>query len=60
MCIYLCMYLPQAASLPPMIGAQWDLFLCNALVQESWFEPTVVAFGSVERPLPALPHTSRR
>ena len=43
------MYLPQAASLPPSIGVQPDLFRCMRLVLESWFEPTVVAFGTVVR-----------
>jgi hypothetical protein len=47
------MYLPQAASLPPSIGAQPDLFRCMHLVWESWFEPTVAAFGTVVRPLHA-------
>ena len=41
------MYLPQAASLPPSIGAQPDLFRCMHLVWESWFEPTVAASGTV-------------
>ena len=40
------MYLPQAASLPPSIGVQPDLFRCMHLVWESWFEPTVLAFGT--------------
>eukprot|EP01041_Mallomonas_annulata_P015837 gene15837-33393_t len=39
----------KAASLPPSIGAQSDLFLCMHLALESWFEPTVVAFGRVNR-----------
>ncbi len=47
------MYLPQAASLPPSIGAQPDLFRCMHLVWESWFEPTVAASGTVVRPLHA-------
>ena len=47
------MYLPQAASLLPTIGAQPDLFRCMHLVWESWFEPTVAAFGTVVRPLHA-------
>ena len=42
------MYLPQAAtSLPPSIGAQWDLFPCLPLAQKSQFEPTVIPFGPV-------------
>ena len=47
------MYLPQAASLLPTIGAQPDLFRCMHLVWESWFEPTVAAFGTVDCPLHA-------
>ena len=52
------MYLPQAASLPPSIGAQPDLFRCMHLVWESWFEPTVAAFGTVVRPLHAQLNSS--
>ena len=52
------MYLPQAATLPPSIGAQWDLFPCLSLAQESQFEPTVITFGPVVRPLAALPPNS--
>ena len=52
------MYLPQAASLPPSLGAQSDLFLCMHLALESWFEPTVVAFGPVNRALHAQRHNS--
>ena len=52
------MYLPQAASLPPSLGAQSDLFLCMHLALESWFEPTVVAFGPVNRSLHAQHHNS--
>ena len=53
------MYLPQAATLPPSIGAQWDLFPCLSLAQESQqFEPTVITFGPVVCPLAALPPNS--
>ena len=52
------MYLPQAATLPPSIGAQWDLFPCIHLAPESQFKPTVTTFGPVVRPLAALPPNS--
>ena len=52
------MYLPQATSRPPSIGAQSDLLLSTNRDQESRLEPSLVAFGSVEGPLPALPHIS--
>ena len=62
MCVYFlytfCMYLPQAATLPPSIGAQWDLFPCIHLAPESQFEPTVTTFGPVVRPPAALPPNS--
>ena len=58
-CIYtFCMYLPQATTLPPSIGAQRDLFPCTHLAQESQLEPTVATFGPMLRPLAALPPNS--
>ncbi len=30
-CTFLCMYLPQAVSLPPSLGIEADLFPCNQL-----------------------------
>ena len=54
LCIYVCMYLPQATSRPPSIGAQSDFFLCTNRGQESWLEPSLVAFGIVVGPLLAL------
>ena len=45
------MYLPQATSCPPSIGVQSDFLLCTNHGQESWFEPSVVAFGTVVGPL---------
>jgi hypothetical protein len=60
LCIYVCMYLPQATSRPPSIGAQPDFFLCTNRGQESWLEPSLVAFGIVVGPLLALPHIWRQ
>ena len=51
LCIYVCMYLPQAISRQPSIGAQSDFLQCTNRGQESWFEPSVVAFGAVVGPL---------
>ena len=52
------MYLSQATSRPPSIGAQSDFLLCTNRDQESRFGPSVVAFDSVVGPLHALPHIS--
>ena len=60
LCIYVCMYLPQATSRPPSIGAQSDFFQCTNRGQESWFEPALVAFGIVGGPLRALSHIWRQ
>jgi hypothetical protein len=51
LCNYVCMYLPQAISRPPSIGGQSDFLLCTNRGQESWVEPSVVAFGTVVGPL---------
>ena len=50
------MYLRQATSRPPSIGGQSDFLLCTNRGQESWFEPSVVAFGTVVGPLLAQYH----
>ena len=47
LCIYLCMYLPQAVALPPLLGIQWDLFQHTQLVEEGELEPAVVTCGVV-------------
>ncbi len=60
LCIYVCMYLPQAISRPPSIGAQSDFLQCTNRGQESWFEPSVVAFGAVVGPLLAQTHIWRQ
>ncbi len=56
--VYVCMYLLQAISSPPSIGAQSDFFRCTNLGQERWFGPSLVAFDSVVGPLRALPRIS--
>ncbi len=57
--IYVCMYLPQAISRPPSIGAQPDLLVSVDRGQESWLEPSLVSFGLVVTPLTAVtPHSS--
>ena len=35
------MYPPQAASLPPLLGIERDLFRCSRLVKEVELEPAV-------------------
>ena len=60
LCMYVCMYLPQAISRPPSIGAQSDFLLCTNRDQESWLEPSVVAFGTVVGPLLSLSHIWRQ
>ena len=58
LCVYVCMYLLQAISRPPSIGAQSDFFRGTNRGQESGFGPSLVAFDSVVGPLPALPRIS--
>jgi hypothetical protein len=58
--IYIPMYLPQAVSHQPPIGAQSDFLLCTNCDQESWFVPLVFAFGSVVGPLLAQSHIWRQ
>ena len=52
------MYPPQAASLPPLLGIERDLFRCSRLVEEVELEPAVVVGCSVVVPL--SPATSRQ
>ena len=54
------MYLPQAISRPPSIGAHLDFLLCTNRDQESWFDSSVVAFGIVVGPLLGLSHIWRQ
>ncbi len=56
LCIYVCMYLPQATSRPPSIGSQSDFVISVDRGQESWLDPSLVAFDFVVGHLPALPH----
>ena len=57
---YLCMYLPQAVSLPPQLGIDWDLFQRIHLAEEDKLEPAVVGY-SVAAPLsPAAPLQPRQ
>ncbi len=56
--VYVCMYLLQAISRPPSIGAQSDFFRYTDRGQERWFGPSLVAFDSVVGPLHALPRIS--
>ena len=60
LCIYLCMYLPQAISLLPPLGIEWDLFRRIHPSEEVALEP-MVGTGSVAAPLsPATPLQSRQ
>ena len=60
LCVYICMYLLQATSRPPSIGAQSDFLRCTNHDQESWLGPSVVAFGTVVGALLALSHIWRQ
>ena len=42
-CTYLCMYLPQAVSLLPLLGIDWDLFRHDHLADDVQFEPAAVS-----------------
>ena len=60
LCIYLCMYLSQAISLPPPLGIEWDLFRRIHPSEEVALEP-MVGTCSVPAPLsPATPLLSRQ
>ena len=50
----------QAISRSLSIGAQSDFLQCTNRGQESWFEPSVVAFGAVVGPLLAQSHIWRQ
>ena len=57
---YLCMYLPQAVSLPPLHLIEWDLFQRIQLAEENKLEPAVVSY-SVAAPLsPVVPLQPRQ
>ena len=45
------MYLPQAASLPQLLGIERDLFRCRQLVEEVQLELAVVGCSVVVPPL---------
>ena len=49
LCIYLCMYLLQVISRPPLLGIKTDLFQCVQPAKEVQFEPAVIT-GSVADP----------
>ena len=49
------MYLPQAASLPPLLGIEQDLFRCSHLVEEVELESAMVGCSVV---VPLSPATS--
>ena len=54
------MYLPQAASLPPLLGIERDLFRCRHLVEEVELELAVVGCSVVVPLFPATPLQSRQ
>ena len=55
LCIYLCVYLPQAIPLPPSLRTEWDLFRPIHPVQEVDVEPAVVTCSVVVPLVPAVP-----
>ena len=54
------MYPPQAASLPPLLGIERDLFRCRHLVEEVELELAVVGCSVVVPLFPATPLQSRQ
>ena len=52
---YLCMYLPQAVSLPQLLGIERDFFRCRHLVEEVELELVVVGCSVAEPLFPATP-----
>ena len=54
------MYLPQAASLPPLLGIERDLFRCMHLVEEVELELVVVGCSVVVPLFSATPLQSRQ
>jgi hypothetical protein len=54
------MYLPQAVSLQPLLGVEWDLFHHDHLTDDVQFEPAAVS-SSVAMPLfPTTPLQTRQ
>ena len=58
LCIYLCMYLLQVISRPPLLGIESDLFQCVQLAKEVQFEPAVVTGSVADPPFSAIPPRS--
>jgi hypothetical protein len=54
------MYLPQAASLPQLLGIERDLFRCRHLVKEVELELAVVGCSVVVPLFPATPLQQRQ
>jgi hypothetical protein len=54
------MYLPQAASLPRLLGIERDLFRCRHLVEEVELDLAVVGCSVVVPLFPATPLQSRQ
>ena len=54
------MYLPQAVSLPPLPGIEWDLFRHIHIVHDVELEPTVVSSSFSELLFPAISVHSRK
>ena len=54
------MYPPQAASLPPLLGIERDLFRCSHLVEKVELEPAVVGCSVVVPFSPATVLQSRQ
>jgi hypothetical protein len=53
--IYLCMYLPQAVSLPPLLGIEWGLFRRIPLTEDVQLEPAVTSCSVAAVLFPAAP-----
>ena len=59
-CTYLCMYLPQAVSLLPLLGIDWDLFRHDHLTDDVQFEPAAVSCSVAVPLFPTTPLQTRQ
>ena len=60
LCIYLCMYLRQAVSLPPSLGIEWDLFRRIPLAEDVQLEPALTSCSVAVVLFPAAPLQPRQ
>ena len=53
--IYLCMYLPQAVSHPPLLGIEWGFFRRIPLAEDVQLEPAMTSCSVAVVLFPAAP-----